>query len=111
MRCPRCKHRPVSFKTTLLYLNPFRCGRCGAVLKQTRLLLAGVIPAVLFGGLRLFDGLVTGDFAAAALGVGMGVAAWLAESGASYHLSPYRLCDPGFQPQVPPARLIEHRPE
>jgi len=111
MRCPRCKHRPIAFKATLLYLNPFRCGRCGAVLTQSRILLAAVVPAVLLGGLRLFDGLVTGDLAAAATGIFMGVAAWVAESAASFHLSPYRLCDPGFQPQVPPARLVEHRSE
>jgi len=111
MRCPRCKHRPIAFKATVSYPNPFRCRRCDAVLTQSRLLVVGVVPVVLFAALRLLDGLVAGDLTTAALGVGMAAAAWLAESAASYHLSPYRLCDPGFQPQVPLARLVEHRPE
>jgi ribosomal protein S27E len=107
MRCPRCKHRPLSFRETLLYVNPFRCGQCGAVLMQSRLALGAVVPAVIVASRALFDGVVTGGLGGFAVGVGMGIAAWLTESAVTYAVSPHRLCDPGFQPQVPDARLIE----
>lgn len=109
MRCPHCKHRPLSFKQTLLYMHPFRCERCGAVLTQSRLALAGVAPLVLMAGRALFEGVITGGAPAILVGIGMGVTAWLAESAVTHYASPYRLCDPGFQPQVPPARLVHHR--
>ena len=106
MRCPRCKHRPIPFRATILYPNPFRCQRCDAVLSQGRLLLLGLLPVLLFAALHALDGLMTGDLAATAAGLTLAVSAWLGESAASHHLLPYRLCDPGLQPQVPPARLV-----